>query len=304
MPKLKILRNNLSPDEVRSRTYTFYVNKYYSLFMNRYVIDGVDYQANDYILKQFWANGTIAAFQIKETKGSDEWPEGLVVFVPYAPNGWNIYDYPTSINLINTKGVSFIPAESQIVDEDAVIGYCQRNKKSVKMMVEYYVDKIVNLEIVIDINLTAHKMPFMIGCDPDDSRKMKELFDLIQSDYPALFADLAEVDKFKALVSGAPYILDKLYDLKHALENELREYLGLDNLGNSEKKEHLITGEIQANNDVIASSEGCFFDSMSEFIDRVNETFGTDFSVKINKKEQPKPESKQEKEIQDNETIQ
>lgn len=301
MAKLKVLRNEKSPAQIRSETYWFYINKYYSLFMNRYKIDGVDYQAKDFILRQMWGTGTIAAFLLAGSVGSEEQPNGLVVFTPYAPNDWNIYDFPTSVTLINKKGVKWIPSSVQVLDKDVVIGWCQRNKKSVKEMADYYIEKIVNIEIVIDINLNAHKMPYIFGVDPEDSRKFEEIYNLLQADNPSIFVAVNEVDKLKALVSGAPYILDKLYDLKHALENELREYFGLNNLGGAEKKEHLITAEVNANNDTIKSSGDCFLDSMTEFFDRVNELFNQNIRIYVEEynEAESSPEDEQEEDIQD-----
>ena len=304
MAKTTILRNMMTPAQVRAITFNFYVNKYYNLFMNNFKMsDNIDYQQKEYILKRMWADGQIACFKLKGTEGSNEHPQGLLVFCPFAPDGWNIYDFPISVHLINTKGVRFIPVTSQIIDKDCVIGFCQRNHKSVKEMTRYYIEKIVNIEIVIDINLTASKMPYLIGSEYEDAKVLKEIFDLLQADNPALFCKLSEVDKLKALVSGAPYIIDKLYDLKNALENELREYLGLDNLGGVEKKEHLITSEVESNNEVIQASENCFIDCMKEFFARITKVLGVDVSIDVNKTEE-KPvdeENEQEEEIEDDE---
>ena len=49
-------------------TYTFIMNKYYNVFMNKLGVEGADYQQRDYMLRQFWANGTIAFFIIKGTE--------------------------------------------------------------------------------------------------------------------------------------------------------------------------------------------------------------------------------------------
>ena len=286
MSRSKVLRNGMTSAEVRKATLNFYLNKYYSLYMNRYKIGGLGYQERDFILRKFWGDGTIACFKLDGTEGSDLIPEGVVIFVPYAPNGWNIYDFPVSVNVINTKGVPFFPSKPLMVDKEVVIGWCQGNKKSVMEMVTYYIEKIVNIDLVIDINLNAHKMPFLIGSDLEDSKVLKEVMELFASDEPVLYASLSQVDKLKALVSGAPYIIDKLYQMKQAEENELREYLGLNNLGSAEKKEHLITSEVDVNNEVIKSSGMCFIDYMKDFFDRVNNLFGTEFSIEVNEVEE------------------
>ena len=282
MSKSKILRNAMNGAQVEQATFNYYSRKYFSLFLNRFKFKGIDYQQADFIMRKMWIDGTICAFKIPETIGSTEHPQGQLVFVTYAPNGWNIYDFPISVEYINPKGVKFIPTGSHTIDKDCVIGWCQRNKYSVKAMVDYYIQKIVNIEMVIDINLNAHKMPFIIGCAPEDTRKFEEILRLLRENNPDLFVESDDVDRLKVLVSGAPYILDKLYNLKHAIENELKEYLGLNNLGSSEKKEHLITSEVDVNNEIIEEHRGNFIDCMAEFFERIRDVLGVDVSIEIN----------------------
>ena len=292
----------------RRNKYSFYINKYFSLYMNNYVFEGdIDYQQVDFILRKFWENGCIAGFKLKGSEGSTEHPQGLAVFTPFAPNGWNIYDWPISVSLINTRGVRFIPTGIQQVDKDVVIGYIQRNKKGVGFFVDSIVQDIVVLDMVIRINLNAHKMPYLVVVDPLSEKKMKALYDKIKDDDPELFISSDEANNFKALVSGAPFILDKLYNLKQAKENELREFLGLDNMGLNEKKEHLITSELESNDNITEASEGCLIDSMNEFFERFEKLTGIHIRAHINKVETNEDEvdvdeeSKEEEDIQDEE---
>ena len=276
MSKSKVIRNGLDASAIEQASLDYYSRKYYSLFLNRFKFKGIDYQQADFIMRKMWTDGTICCFKIPETIGSTEHPQGQLVFVSYAPNGWNIYDFPISVEYINPKGVKFIPSGSHVIDKECVIGWCQRNKYSAKAMVDYYIKKIVNVEMTIDLNLNAHKMPFVIGCSPEDSKKLQEVMNLLRNNNPDLFVDVEDVDRLKALVSGAPYILDKLYDLKQALENELKEYLGLNNLGSSQKKEHLITSEVNVNNEIIEEHRGNFLDCMEEFFERIKKVLKVD----------------------------
>ena len=292
----------------RRNKYSFYINKYFSLYMNNYVFEGdIDYQQIDFILRKFWENGCIAGFKLEGTEGSTKHPQGLAVFTPFAPNGWNIYDWPISVSLINTRGVDFIPSGIQQVDKDVVIGYIQRNKKGVEFFVDSIVQDIVILDMVIRINLNAHKMPYLIVVDPLSEKKMKALYDKIKDDDPELFLASDEANNFKALVSGAPFILDKLYNLKQAKENELREFLGLDNMGLNEKKEHLITSELESNDNITEASEGCLIDPMNEFFERFEKLTGIHIRVHINKVETEEDaedvddESQEEEDTQDEE---
>ena len=260
---------------LKNKNRFFYLEKYFNLFMNKYQIEGCDYQEENFILRRLWADGSLWAFKLKETVGSDLKPEGLNVFTPYAVSMFNIYDYPIYVNCVNIRGASFIPTTPQRVDKDGVILYAQRDKKSVYAMVSVYIDKIVNAEVAIYLNLQVQKTPWLIGTSPEEKEKVENLTSKILSDDPALFLELEEIDRAKALVSGAPYIIDKLYQYKNDVENELREYLGFNNLGTTEKKEHLIVDEVQSNNEVINASEDVFVDTINESFDRFNALYKT-----------------------------
>ena len=135
--------------------FSFYMNKYFSLYMNNYKFEGdISYQQVDFILRKLWLNGSIAGFKLKDSEGASKHPQGLLVFTTFCPNGWNIYDFPISVNLINPRGVPFIPHTAQEVDKDVVIGYIQRNKKGVMSFVENLVNDIV----MIDISLALFRI--------------------------------------------------------------------------------------------------------------------------------------------------
>lgn len=274
----------------RQDVYQFYLNKYFNLYMNSFKWNGLDYQQIDFLMRRFWADGRIAAFMLKGKDNrpitNEEHPNGVLVFTPYAPSTFNLYDYPVDVTLINKRGVNFIPTTLQRVDEDVVLGYAQRNKKSVFALVDFYIKKIVDIEMTIKTNLKAQKTPWLIGVSAESENKMNNLRDNLDEDEPYLFLNLEETNNAKSLLSGAPYTIDKLYNQKCAYENELREYLGINNMGVNEKKEHLITSEIDNNNQMTSCSEDCFYDVANEFCERIKKVFGYEISVELNRPEE------------------
>ena len=282
--------------QLRSEFYTHYMNKYYNLFMNRHIANGLDYQERDFLFRQLWANGSVWIFKYGVEGASTP------VLTPYAPQNWNIYDYPVSVIPINLRGVKFIPSTPQVVDKDGVIIYAQRNKKGVKEVVDFYSKKLAFVEIVIQMNLLANKTPYVIGTSGEDEKKAEALWDEIVSDDAKLFWSFEAIEKVKSLISGAPFIIDKLYNYKQVVENELREILGLDNLGVNEKKEHLITDEIEQNQEVVNASADCFLDVLREGFDRANKVLGLNLSIELNvPKYEEDEETNEEEEIQNEE---
>lgn len=301
MSKMKIWQKQQLSVLSRKEIKNLLLNKYYSIYLNNYSLTGdIDYQQKDYVLKQFWAVGAIACFKLEGTENSTNHPQGLAVFTPFVPSLFNIYDWPTKVSLVNTRGVRFIPSRLMEVDKDVVIGFAQRNKKSVGYIVNYYIERMTDVLMVIKVNLKTHKMPWLIISTPEDEEKMNTLFRKLEEDDPKLFVDSDSADKFKALVSGSPYIIDKLYSYYGALENELREFLGFGNLGVSEKKEHLINEEVKANNAIIEANKNCLLDSMKEFFERVRDVLGININVEVN---EPKVEEYEDENEEEEEEV-
>ena len=277
--KTETKQKRLSPQIERSRIYSHYMAKYFNLFLNRFKFDGpISDEAVAFLMRQFWQNGTVACFKVAGTEGSTEYPQGMPFFAPYAPTDFNLYNYPVKCTLIALRGSKVVPTGIQDVDKDVVIGWIQRNKEPILTVVDYYVRMIVNVEMVIQVNLNTQKFPWQ-----EKSRRMAEM---LLNDNPNLFIELDETDKAKALVSGAPYVIDKLYDYKSAKENELREYLGLNNLGVKEKKEHLLDKEVESK-----ASGDVYLDCLDEFFGRIEKFLGISIKPSLN---QPEPEPAEE----------
>lgn len=276
----------------RGLAYQFYLQKYYNLFMGAYSFESKEQKMTqaqqEYILKKLWAEGKIACFKVAGTEleegeaptNTNQYPKGLLAFVPFAPFMFDIYDYPIQVNLIQVRGAKFIPTAPQVVNKDVVIGYVQRSHKSVLSVVDFYLQKIVDVEMVIKVQLASHKAPWLIATTPENEHKLKALFERIMSDEFALYVSQEEVEALKTLQGGNQYIIDKLYQYKQALENELLTYLGIDNLGIIEKKEHMISDEVNSNNDLINDHSDNFLFCLEEFFGRIKDTFGVEIKVK------------------------
>jgi Phage Connector (GP10). len=302
MPKRVIRKNEYSALIDRKVIRDYYMEKYYNIYLNLYDFEGLDYQQKDYLLRKMWADGKIAIGKIKVGEDSiitGDYPNGQLFLCPFAATTLNIYDYPVMVSLVRTKDVKFIPLQPQKVDEDVVIGYAQRNKRSIWNLVSFIIEKICDVEMTLRTALKSQKMPWVIGYTPENQMQSKSISENLDQDEPSLFMEIEDVNNFKALVSGAPYICDKLYQLRESYENELREYFGVNNLGIAEKKEHLIGDEINVNNEQVQRSGECLYDSLNEMCERVQDVLGYPLKIKYNKPNMIKPEEADEEEPQE-----
>ena len=275
----------------------YYLIKNYEIWMNRFQIKELDYQQNEYLFRKLWSEKGVAGFILDGSKGSTEAPNGLPVLCLYAPSMYNIYDYPTHCTLINTRGVKFIPSTLQEIDKDVVIFYSNKLRKPIYSLIEPLIDRLALIECVIHTNLNSHKVPFLIPISPEDEMELKNLWHQIEADEDEIFVPSESFDKIKILLTGNQYILDKLYALRDKVEGEIREFFGFNNLPVNEKKEHLISDEVESNNEYTAYRYDILKTMLEDDCKRFTDVFGYKLTLVENKIE-PK-ETKEEEEIQD-----
>lgn len=269
MKKVKYYKKDI--EALRNTTRHILTNKYFNLFMDSLKWNGLEDEQEDYIMKKFWSDGTVSAFNIK---GIDE-----LGFAPYAVSSYTMYDTPSTVNLINERNVPFIPNGNLTVNQDVVLGWVQRNHKSIYTMVSYYVEKLVEVEMVINTNLQVNKLPLLIGVTPSDKENAEHLVNKILNDEVAIFANLDELNLVKTLSNGSQYILDKLYAFKNNIESELLTYLGIDNSQIDVDK--LAVDQINANNEMINSNAEGYLNELNKFCKRISEVLNKTVSVEL-----------------------
>lgn len=271
----------------RQLAWNYYEQKFYNLFMGAYKFNGITPEQQHYILKKLYFDGKISAFIVAGSKlpfdevptNTNEWPNGMIAFCPFAPFEFDITDFPVKVNLVQIRGAQFIPTTAQVVNKDVCLCYIQRSKKSIYSVVEYFIQRIVDVEMTIKTNLKSLKTPWLIATTPENEEKMKKLWQKINDDDEALYLSASEIENLKVLATGSNYNIDKLYSYKQALENECLTYLGIDNIGIMEKKEHLITDEVNSNNDLINDHSDNFLTCLENWCKAIKDVLGYEMSV-------------------------
>lgn len=235
---------------IESRIRQAYINKYYNIWMSKFkwkgLDEGVAEQQENFIMRKFWCDGTVAVRKMDRID--------MLVFAPYAAAEYDLYDFPSKCTLVNLRNApkTMIPDTIQVVNKDVVIGWAQPNHKPIMEMVRFYVDRMVAVDMVIHTNLQLQKVPFLIGVNEADKEKMKDIVRRILSNEVVIFASLEDLQKVQALATQTPYIIDKLEEHRRSLEQELLTFLGVDNNGSqSLEQTHVSIDAVNANNDII-----------------------------------------------------
>ena len=145
--------------------------------------------------------------------------------------------------------------------------------------VEMFSKRLYNLDRAIDVNANAQKTPILIQCDEKQRMTMKNLYMQYDGNEPFIFGTKAlDVNGLTVLKTDAPYVADKLYQLKTEIWNEALTYLGISNL-NLQKKERLVSDEVTRNMGGIIASRYGRLNARRQACEQINEMFGLDISV-------------------------
>lgn len=144
--------------------------------------------------------------------------------------------------------------------------------------------RLYETERTIDTNLIAQKTPVLIEGDTKTILTLKNVYMQYSGNTPFIFGnkqfDIS--NKLNVLKTDAPYLVDKLELHKHEIWNEALTYLGIDN-ANTDKKERLITDEVESNNDLISYYLNCFYKTRKQACDLINERYDLNIEIELNK---------------------
>ncbi len=145
--------------------------------------------------------------------------------------------------------------------------------------VKMYARKLYNLDRIIDVNANAQKTPVLIQGTEQQRLTLKNLYKEFDGNSPFIFGDKnLDLNSLKCLQTGAPYVCDKLYNLKQMYWNEALTYLGINNTG-AQKRERMLSIESSQAQGGTISSRYSRLQSRREAVEKINAMFGTNIEV-------------------------
>lgn len=162
----------------------------------------------------------------------------------------------------------------------------QPDYSSILDIVGYYADLSALACTDLSVNLINTKLAYiLLAKDKKAAESLKKVYDKIECGDPMAVVDqkLATADGKIGVESifqnlSQNYIADKiLVDMKK-IENAFESEIGIHNV-NQEKRERLLTEEINANNDSTLSKASLWLETMKESAEKINSMFGLNLDV-------------------------
>lgn len=184
--------------------------------------------------------------------------------------GFNVYGIPIRRRAYSpTNGY-----HKELTEKDSVIIYNNFLHKNSYLDVQMFARRLYNLDRIIDINANAQKTPVLVTATPEQRLTMLNLYKEIDGNAPVIFADKnIDLNGIKAVNTQAPYVSDKLYQLKMQIWNEALTYLGISNT-NTTKKERMVVDEVQRGMGGVIASRFSRLEERRRACEMINKMFG------------------------------
>ena len=185
--------------------------------------------------------------------------------------GFNVYRIP-----VNRRAYAVNGYNRELDEKNSVIifnNYIHTNSQLDAVM---FAKRLYNLDRAIDVNANAMKTPIIIKCDETQRLTMLNLYKQYDGNEPYIFGDKSiNTNAIQVFKTDAPYVADKLYQLKTQIWNEALTYLGISNI-NVQKKERLITDEVTRNQGGTIASRYSRLNARRDACKQINAMFGLD----------------------------
>ena len=188
--------------------------------------------------------------------------------------GFNVYNVPLRRNVITSNGY-----HRACNINDSVLIYNNFLRQPSFPTVQEFACRLYGLDRTIDVNVNAQKTPIMIVTSERQRLTMQNVYMKYEGNQPVIFAnDNVNPEALKVLQTGAPFVADKLYQLKTQIWNEALTYLGITNL-NVSKRERLISDEVARYQGGTIACRMSRLKARQQAADQINKMFGLNISV-------------------------
>lgn len=190
----------------------------------------------------------------------------------------NIYGLPTELNCysyrFNERRTLYTVDTGEEKGKECILVMNNYERVPTVSTITLFAQRLAEAQRTIDCNLKAQRTPILITTDEKQLFTLKRVYEQFDGNTPAIFADknLISADALKAVKTDAPFIINDLVEYKTSIWNEALTFLGLQNL--AEKKERLISNEVDSNNEVINMNLQALLIPRKEACRQFNEKYG------------------------------
>lgn len=251
-------------DGVFNASSVFYNRELLRLIFSAYEFTGVPSEWDyDYMLTHIFVDGM---FAITDT-------EVGVIPLRCGVTGVNYWDHPTEVQI----AVPVLGTMRRKIGEECALVKLQYDYKGVMELVQRYATNLAMCDSSIAVNLMNTKA-VIIGQaeDAKQAQTLKKMYDEISAGKPFVVTRNGMVKIGESVIFNPvkqAFVADDVQLLKRKIMNEFLTRIGIGN-ANTEKRERLISDEVNANNEESEVAKNHWVKTVNEGLKEANRLYG------------------------------
>ena len=252
--------------------YTFYTKKLERLLLTMFEWDGLPSGISQRFLEETLYKEGVAVFYYDTDLG-------FYVVAKGTPIGINNYNEPTGFRVISTDNTINKILEAKDCIPIYNDYFMQGNEKNV----HFFAKKLSEIEKTVNVNLEQLKHPYILACNEQQKETIQAVIEKKVNGEPYILVNddfMNAVNSVKVFNLDIPDHTGDLQDLKHEYINEALTFFGINNV-NVIKKERLVSGETDQNNEQIFLDRNVMLKARRDACKKINEKYNLDLSVSL-----------------------
>lgn len=211
-----------------------------------------------------------------------------VIFQQCTLSGYNVYYRPAKCLVSNP----LLKTRELTINVDTALIKCTPDYRGVYDIISYYADMAAIISESFGINVLNTRLAYVFSADNSAmAESFKKMYDKISAGDPAVAIDKKLFDengdprwlKFDNNIRNT-FIGKDLLECMQTVDNMFCTTIGIKN-ANYEKRERLLTDEVNANNQLTESLSDVWLDTISKAFEKANEMFGLNLAIR--RREEP-----------------
>ena len=191
----------------------------------------------------------------------------------------NMYRIP-----IRRRAYSITGYQQECDDTNSVIVWNNYLRQRTALTIELFARRLTEIQRAIDVNINGQKTPVLLYGTEAQQKTLRRVYQQWQGNEPVIFGDKQlQENPIQAIKTDVPESYVNLMRAKNTIWNEAMSFLGIDNT-NTDKRERMITDEVESNNQLLKSQRYIFLNARKEACELINDLFAGELEGKVDVK--------------------